>query len=89
MLRSGTWNGEDGAVVFASHCLPEPFAGIYFGSIFELRKRKTFGDSVFWPGFVGGCVGVVFNQPLDIAVARGNVGCLLVVSISLTFCLAQ
>ncbi len=27
--------------------------GIYFGLMYELRKRRTFGDSVFWPGFVG------------------------------------
>lgn len=44
--------------------------GIYFGSIYELKKRKTFGSSNFWPGFVGGCIGVVFNNPLDVIVAR-------------------
>ena len=44
--------------------------GVYFGSIYELKRRRTFGDSTFWPGFVGGCLGVVFNNPLDVIVAR-------------------
>jgi solute carrier family 25 2-oxodicarboxylate transporter 21 len=44
--------------------------GTYFGSIYELKRRRTFGDSAFWPGFVGGCLGVVFNNPIDVIVAR-------------------
>ncbi len=44
--------------------------GTYFGCIYELKRRKTFGQSAFWPGFVGGCLGVVFNNPLDVVVAR-------------------
>jgi solute carrier family 25 2-oxodicarboxylate transporter 21 len=44
--------------------------GVYFGTIYELKRRKTFGDSNFWPGFCGGVLGVCFNHPLDTCAAR-------------------
>lgn len=46
--------------------------GVYFATMYELRKRRTFGDSVFIPGLIGGCLGTVCNQPWDTVVRRGS-----------------